>query len=133
MLANRRSTCAYAIPVAAITALAAMVSAAEAQPRPLQAAVLEGPGVLTKCRNWIVYRACRTYDEVQVGPRAEVGGEVPVEYGSATKRWRFPVLEIEIDGGTCTMRGEQHGDRDSVDQLVVRCREADPVSGQSLS
>jgi hypothetical protein len=84
-----------------------------------------GPGVLTKCRDWLVTSSCRRYHHIDLPPRIAVGDTVTVTFGSSPKEYGFSVARIELNGHRCTIFSEASGDRHQMDKISVSpCRRA---------
>jgi hypothetical protein len=84
-----------------------------------------GPGVLTKCRDWLVTSSCRRYHHIDLPPRIAVGDTVTVTFGSSPKEYGFSVARIELNGHHCAIFSEATGDRHQMDKInVVPCYRA---------
>jgi hypothetical protein len=73
-----------------------------------------GPGELTKCRNWLVARACHHYHHISLPALVAIGDMIPLSYGSNNKQYVFPVAHIGLEGNGCTLfsnRNERQGDK----------------------
>jgi hypothetical protein len=73
-----------------------------------------GPGELTKCRNWLVARACHHYHHISLPAVVAIGDTIPLSYGSNNKEYDFPVVHIALEGNRCTLfsnRNERQGDK----------------------
>jgi hypothetical protein len=84
-----------------------------------------GPGVLTKCRDWLVARSCHTYHHITLPPRIAVGDTISLWYGSSPKEYDFPVARIALEGDQCSIFSEVGGDQQRQDKIeVASCRQA---------
>jgi hypothetical protein len=88
---------------------------------PDDAAAVEpgGPGVLTKCRNWLVTTSCKKYHHISLPPRIAVGDTISVSFGSHPKEFDFFVARIALKDSHCTMFSEAQGHRHEVDKINV--------------
>ena len=110
----------------AVIAAAYLAPAAARQPQIAEAVAPGGPGVLTKCRNWLVATSCHHYHHIRLPPRVAVGDSVDVIFGSSPKEYEFPVAEIVVTGHRCTLYSEAHANRQQTDKITVTpCRRAD--------
>ena len=55
------------------------------QPDTVKAVTPGGPGVLTKCRGWLVTTTCRTYSHISLPTRIAVGDTITILFGSHPK------------------------------------------------
>jgi hypothetical protein len=78
-----------------------------------------GPGVLTKCRNWLVASSCRTYHHISLPSRIAVGDTITVSFGSSPKEYTFSVARIAFKRGHCAIFSEASGDRHQIDKINV--------------
>jgi|SRR5689334_24062770 hypothetical protein len=78
-----------------------------------------GPGVLTKCRNWLVATSCKTYHHISLPQRIAVGDTMSVSFGSHPKEYNFFVARIALKGRHCAIFSENHGDRHEMDKINV--------------
>ena len=78
-----------------------------------------GPGVLTKCRDWLVASSCHHYHHISLPPRVAVGDTITLSYGSSPKGYDFPVARIALEGDHCTIFSEVAGDREWEDKIEV--------------
>lgn len=113
--------------IAGLLFAAAHCSPAAAQVGESVAAVEPGgPGVLTKCRNWLVTISCHTYHHIALPPQIAVGDRIPLEFGSHTKTYAFPVVRIELKGRQCVILSEADGNPREIDKIeVAPCHPAD--------
>ena len=92
----------------------------------VEALVTSGPGVLTKCRYWLVATSCHHYHHVRLPRRIAVGDTINLTYGSNPKGYAFPVARIGIEDGHCTIYSEARGNPDQINKITVgSCRAAD--------
>jgi hypothetical protein len=85
-----------------------------------------GPGVLTKCRDWVVTRSCKTYHHINLPSRIAVGDTIIVSFGSSPKEYAFSVARIALTGHHCAIFSEADGDRRQIDKInVAPCYRAD--------
>jgi hypothetical protein len=97
------------------------------QPGNVEAVELAGPGVLTKCRGWLVASTCRTYHRISLPSRIAVGDTIPISFGSHPKSFRFFVARIALRGDRCAIFSEATGHRHRVDKLeITPCYPAEP-------
>jgi hypothetical protein len=91
----------------------------------IEAMVPDAPGSLTLCRNWLLFRTCKTYGHIVLPKVVTTGGHVMVTYGSDTKSYQFPVTKIVRTGEQCIIYGEPGELSDQIDHIVIpSCREA---------
>src|SRR5438552_17526274 len=93
-------------------ALAAAVAGSAVAREPDVVAAVEpgGPGVLTKCRNWLIASTCKTYQHISLPPRIAVGDTITVSFGSSPKEFVFPVARIALKGDHCAIFSKASGD-----------------------
>jgi hypothetical protein len=97
------------------------------QPATVEAVRPGGPGVLTKCRNWVVARSCHHYHHIDLPARIAVGDMISLSYGSSTKEYDFPVVRIALEGDHCTIFAEKSGDGQREDKIdVAPCYPTEP-------
>ena len=98
------------------------------QPDTVVAVQPGGPGVLTKCRDWLVARSCHHYHHISLPSRVAVGDTLTLSFGSSPKEYDFPVARIALEGDHCMIFSEVGGDRYKVDKIsVAPCyRASDP-------
>jgi len=85
-----------------------------------------GPGVLTKCRHWLVASSCRTYHHISLPSRVAVGDTITLSFGSSPKEYRFPVAWIALKGNRCVIFSEADTDRPRRDKIeVAPCDQAE--------
>jgi hypothetical protein len=96
------------------------------QPDTVKAVRLEGAGVLTKCRGWIVTTTCRTYRHISLPSRIAVGDTITISFGSHPKEFEFSVARIDLKGEHCAIFSKSEGDRHRMDKInVAPCYRAD--------
>jgi len=102
-------------------------ASAVAEPPAIVGAVQPGgPGVLTKCRDWLVARSCHHYHHISLPSRVSVGDTITLSFGSSPKEYNFPVVRIALDGDRCTIFSELDGDEHPSDKIeVAPCYRAD--------
>jgi hypothetical protein len=84
------------------------------------------PGVLTKCRDWLVASSCKTYHHVDLPSRVAVGDTITLSFGSNPKEYGFSVARIALKGHHCAIFSEAAGDRHRIDKIdVAPCYRAD--------
>jgi hypothetical protein len=109
-----------------LIAAGAVGPAAAAQPDNVKAVILGGPGVLTKCRSWVVANSCRTYHHISLPSRVVVGDTIAVSFGSHPKEFGFYVARIDIKRQHCALFSKADGNRHRMDKInVARCFRAD--------
>jgi hypothetical protein len=89
------------------------------QPGTVQAVQPGGPGVLTKCRDWLVASSCHDYHHISLPSRVAVGDRVTLSFGSSPKDYDFPVARIALEGNRCTIFSELDGDGHPQDKIEV--------------
>ncbi len=108
-----------------LLAAATGVPTAAREPDSVPAVEPGGPGVLTKCRDWLVTTSCKTYHHIDLPPRIEVGDTISVSFGSHPKEFQFFVARIALKGGHCAIFSEAHGNRQKMDKInVAPCYQA---------
>jgi hypothetical protein len=102
------------------------LSGAAAQAGAVEAVAPGGPGVLTKCRDWVVTRSCKTYHHINLPSRIAVGDTLTLTFGSSPKEYAFSVARIAAKRGHCAIFSEAVGDRHQMDKInVAPCYRAD--------
>jgi hypothetical protein len=100
--------------------------AAADQPDAVKAVTPGGPGVLTKCRGWLVTTSCRTYQHISLPSRIAVGDTITISFGSHPKEFGFSVARIDLKGQDCAIFSKAEGDRHRMDKInVAPCSRAD--------
>jgi hypothetical protein len=106
--------------VAGVWLAAATVGASAArEPDNVMAVEPGGPGILTKCRNWLITTSCKTYKHIDLPPRIAVGDTFSVSFGSHPKEFQFFVARIDHKARHCAIFSEAHGDRHEMDKINV--------------
>ena len=100
--------------------------AAAGQPDSVNAIIPGAPGVLTKCRGWVVTSSCRTYHHIDLPSRIAVGDKITVSFGSHPKEFKFFIARIDLKSQHCTLFSKAEGDRHRMDKInVAPCYQAD--------
>ena len=100
--------------------------AAADQPDTAHAVTPGGPGVLTKCRGWLVTSSCRTYHHISLPSRIAVGDTINISFGSHPKEYRFSVARIALKDDHCTIFSDADEDRHKMDKInVAPCYQTD--------
>ena len=87
-----------------------------------------GPGVLTKCRGWVVARSCRTYQHISLPSRIAVSDKIPISFGTHPKEFEFFVARIALKGERCTLFSDATGERHRRDKIsITPCYPAGPA------
>jgi hypothetical protein len=99
--------------------VAGSIGGIAAQWRTTNAVEPGGPGILTKCFDWVVARPCRTYHHIRLPSRITVGDRITLNFGSSPKKYEFYVARIALQGNRCeifrqTGRNQQHADKINV-------------------
>jgi len=116
---DRRRLRTYGISVAATLAIFGLGRAAGAE---VDVVATHGPGVLTKCRNWLVASSCRTYHHIRLPSHIAVGDTITLNFGSSPKEYRFSVARIDLTGHDCAIFSEADDSRQQADNIyVARC------------
>ena len=88
----------------------------------VQSVATPGSGVLTMCRNWVVYNSCDTR-KVALPVRIRVGDQIKLTYGSNLKQYLFHVIQIREAGAGCAILSDASGGREDGEKLEVSpCR-----------
>ena len=69
------------------------------------AVMIEGSGVLTTCRSWVLFTSCTTH-KVRLPERVAAGDKVNVSFGSNPKNYTFEIALIRLEGDACTLLSE---------------------------
>jgi hypothetical protein len=89
----------------------------------VQAVTTSGTGVLTKCRDWLVYSSCTTYHNIALPERMTVGDDIHLRYGSNPKSYRFHVISIYHEAERCTVLSEVRAEKERGDKIeVAQCQ-----------
>jgi hypothetical protein len=101
--------------------LAALLLAGPAAPAagPPEAVTTPGSGILTKCRDWLVYLSCSTYHHIALPGRVAVGDDVKLTYGSNPKEYVFHIARIRRHGDGCTILSSQSGAGEEAEKIEV--------------
>jgi hypothetical protein len=92
----------------------------------VKAVIPGGPGVLTKCRGWLVTTSCRTYHHISLPSRIAVGDTITISFGSHPKEFGLSVARIDLKGQHGAIFSKAAGDRHRMDKInVARCYRAD--------
>jgi hypothetical protein len=90
----------------------------------VKAVIPGGPGVLSKCRGWLVTTSCRTYHHISLPSRIAVGDTITISFGSHPKEFALSVARIK--GQHCAIFSKAAADRHRIDKInVARCYRAD--------
>jgi hypothetical protein len=82
----------------------------------------DGPGVLTKCRNWLIATSCNTYHHIRLPSRIAVGDTITIHFGSSPKEYSFAVSRIVLMGHDCTIFNQADDYPQPTDNIyVARC------------
>jgi hypothetical protein len=109
-------------PLAALCLALMLPPGPVAGAEPLTAVAVSGNAVLTICRNWILFRTCKSYDKIGLPARVAVGDKLDLTFGSNPKDYLFHIVEIRPKGEGCLLLSNisnGHEDRERID--VPRC------------
>jgi hypothetical protein len=109
----------FRVWIAAFAIAAAGLSAVSAEADNVAAVEPGGPGVLTKCRSWLMASSCKSYQHIALPARIAVGDAIPVSFGSSPKEYMFRVARIALKGDHCAIFSKAHGDRHKMDKINV--------------
>ena len=116
--------------LAAVCAGLSLTPGPAALAKPFAAVTVSGDAVLTICRNWIVFRTCKSYDKIALPGRIAVGDAIQVSsFGSNPKDYIFHVVEIRQKGEGCMLLSKAsrgHENRERIE--IARC---EPVAEQA--
>jgi hypothetical protein len=107
------------LPESFLLAALSLGRTAAAEADAVQAVEPGGPGVLTKCRDWVVTESCKTYHHISLPSRIEVGDTLTLNFGSSPKQYAFSVARIAAKGRHCAIFSEAAGDRHQMDKINV--------------
>jgi hypothetical protein len=117
---DRRRLMALRLRIAGLLLAAACLGPAAAQTAETVTVVEPGgPGVLTKCRNWVVATACHTYHHIALPSRIAVGDRINITFGSSPKEYDFPVARIALRRHRCVIFSEANGNPQEVDKIQI--------------
>jgi hypothetical protein len=105
--------------IAGVAITAAGVAGSAAWARDVAAVTPGGPGVLTKCRNWLMASSCKSYQHIELPARIQVGDRFTVSFGSSPKEFVFPVARIDLKPHHCAIFSKPEGDRHKIDKINV--------------
>jgi hypothetical protein len=89
------------------------------------AVITPGVGVLTKCRNWLVFKSCNSYNNIELPKRIAVGDKVKLTFGSNPKDYVFEVVSIRPEGNGCKILSTESGDAgDDENLMITQCQPA---------
>jgi hypothetical protein len=115
----------FRIWIMALSIAAAGFAAATAEADNVVAVEPGGPGVLTKCRDWLMASTCKSYQHIALPARIQVGDTLTVSFGSSPKEFVFPVARIALKGRHCAIFSKATGDRHEMDKInVAPCHRA---------
>lgn len=97
---------------------------------PVQAVMPSGNAVLYKCRDWILFHTCKSYDKVELPQRVAVGDRIRLSsFGSNPKDYVFHVVEIRRKGEGCVLLSDVSEGREDRERIeIARC---EPVAKQA--
>ena len=78
-----------------------------------------GPGILTKCRDWLVASSCKSYRHIALPSRVQVGDQFRISFGSSRKEFVFTVARIAPKHRHCAIFSRATGDRHEMDKINV--------------
>ena len=109
----------------------ALVLSSGARAGAIEAVTISGDGVLTICRNWILFRSCKPYDKMGLPRQISVGDKIDFTFGSNPKDYIFHVMEIRQKGDGCVILSDVSGGMEDRERLEIpRCQPiAKPVTG----
>ena len=113
-----------------LCAAAVIAQGTSALAEPVAAVTVSGKGVLTVCRDWLLFRSCKPYDKIDLPPQIAVGDRITISaFGSNPKDTVFHVVEIRRRGEGCILLSHASKGREDGERLEVpRC---DPVAKQA--
>jgi hypothetical protein len=117
------------LALAAFCAGIAVVTGPAALAEPLAAVTVSGKGVLTICRNWMLFRTCKPYDKIDLPAQVAVGDKLDLTFGSNPKDYIFQIVEIRQKGEGCLLLSKiSKGQEDRERIEIPRC---EPVAKQA--
>jgi hypothetical protein len=99
--------------------LAAGYGAAAARAGDVAAVEPGGPGILTKCRDWVIAHSCKEYRHIALPARIQVGDSFTVSFGSSPKEFVFTVARIDLKSHHCAIFSELDSNRHKIDKINV--------------
>ena len=115
---DRRRLMALRVLIAGLLIVAAACASAVADQSAIVEAVTPGgPGVLTKCRNWLVASTCNQYHHIRLPPRVAVGDAISVTFGISPKEFVFRVARIAVEDHHCTIYSTAQENLEGVDKI----------------
>jgi hypothetical protein len=99
--------------------VAGSIGGVAAQWRTTDAVEPGGPGILTKCFNWVVARPCRTYHHIRLPSRITVGDRITLTFGSSPKEYKFYVARIVLQDDHCEIFRQAGGNQRHADTINV--------------
>ena len=113
------------LPLAAVCAGIALALSPLAFAEKPAAVTVTGKGVLTICRDWLVFHTCKPYDKIDLPPRVAVGDKLILTFGSNPKDYLFHVVEIRQKDEGCLLLTEESNGREDRERIEVpRCEPA---------
>lgn len=107
----------------------ALLATPAARAEAIEAVTISGKGVLTVCRNWMLFRTCKPYAKIELPQQVAVGDEIKLTFGSNPKDYTFQVVEIRQKGAACLLLSHiSQGAEDRERIEVARC---DPVASRA--
>lgn len=95
------------------------------------AVMIEGSGVLTTCRSWILFTSCTTH-KVRLPERVAAGDKVILSYGSNPKNYTFEIALIRLQDDACTLMSESSRSDGLGEKIeVARCGPFPDATGQA--
>jgi hypothetical protein len=102
-----------------LIAVSSFGAVAADRPDDAKAVIPGGPGVLTKCRGWVVTTSCRTYHHIALPSRIAVGDTITISFGSHPKEFAFSVARIDLKDQHCAIFSKANGDRHRMDKINI--------------
>jgi hypothetical protein len=116
----------FRIWIAGLLIAAGSIQPAASRPETVEAVAPGGPGILTKCRDWLVATSCKRYHHITLPSRIAVGDTITLSFGSSPKEYVFSVARIALEGDHCAIFSQAEGDRHRMDKInVAPCYRAD--------
>lgn len=117
------------LPLAAVCAGIALMPSPAAFADPLAAVTVSGRGVLTICRNWLLFHTCKPYDKIDLPQRVAVGDRLDLTFGSNPKDYLFHVVEIRQKGEGCVLLSNISKGREDRERIAIS--HCEPVAKQA--